>query len=249
MSGHSKWSTIKRAKGAADQKRGMTFTKLGNIIALSARQGGADIESNPRLRMAIEAARGANMPKDNIQRAIDRGLGKLPGQFFEEVTYEGFGPGKVAFIIEAVTDNKNRTLAEIKNAFDRSGGGLSSAGSVLYMFDKIGEIKVSTKGLSVDDEILELIDLGAQEVEDYLENGVQKYLVYTSLTSLNEVSNNITQSAFTIEAQEVVQKPNLTTEITDPEIAKKVLSFTEKLEESDDVHKIYANFNIAEELL
>lgn len=135
MSGHSKWSTIKRQKGAADIKRGLTFTKIGNTIALAARSGGSgDFETNPRLRLALEAARAANMPKENIQRAIDRGLGKLPGQSFEEVFYEGFGPGKVAFIVEGVTDNKNRTLADIKNIFDRGGGSIGKLGKcVLYV--------------------------------------------------------------------------------------------------------------------
>jgi YebC/PmpR family DNA-binding regulatory protein len=125
MSGHSKWSTIKRQKGAADAKRGMTFTKLGNNIALAAKEGGSeDPNSNPRLRLALDQARSVNMPKENIQRAIDRGLGRLPGQTFEEVHFEGFGPGKAAFILTGVTDNKNRTLAEIRNLFDRSGGAL-----------------------------------------------------------------------------------------------------------------------------
>src|SRR3989344_270680 len=156
MSGHSKWSTIKRAKGAADIKRGMTFTKLANAITLAAKLGNSgDPDSNPRLRVAIDAARNANMPKDNVQRAIDRGLGRLPGQTIEEVLYEGFGPGKVAFIVEGITDNKLRTLQVIKNLFERSGGALASTGSVSYMFDRVGEIKVVGKNGSSEDEILE----------------------------------------------------------------------------------------------
>lgn len=247
MSGHSKWSTIKRAKGAADAKRGNIFTKLGNLVALAAKNGNSgDIETNPRLRMAVEAARTVNMPKENIQRAIDRGLGKLPGQSFEEVVYEGFGPNKTAFIVEAVTDNKNRTLAEIKNIFERSGGGLASSGSASYMFDKVGEIKVASKGGSVDDEELELIDLGAEDVEDFMEDGIQKYLVYTSLPNLSIVSKNITQAGFKVEIYEPVQKPNITVEISGNENIEKVINLAEKLESTDDVQKVYANFHILE---
>lgn len=248
MSGHSKWSTIKRAKGAADAKRGNIFTKLGNLIALAARNGNSgDLETNSRLRMAVESARTVNMPKENIQRAIDRGLGKLPGQSFEEVVYEGFGPAKTGFIVEAVTDNKNRTLSEIKNTFERSGGGLGSSGSVSYMFDKVGEIKLLSKGGAVDDEELELIDLGAEDVEDFKEDDIQKYLVYTTVPNLFTVSNNITQSGFKVELSEPVQKPNITVEISGNETIEKVINLAEKLESMDDVQKVYANFHIKEE--
>lgn len=247
MSGHSKWSTIKRAKGAADAKRGNIFTKLGNLIALAARNGNSgDLETNSRLRMAVESARTVNMPKENIQRAIDRGLGKLPGQSFEEVVYEGFGPGKTAFIVEAVTDNKNRTLAEIKNIFERSGGGLASSGSASYMFDKVGEIKLVSKGGPVEDEELELIDLGAEDVEDFKEDETQKYLVYTSLSNLFTVSNNITQSGFKVEFSEPVQKPNITVDLSDKETAEKAINLAEKLESMDDVQKVYANFSVVD---
>ncbi len=144
MSGHSKWSTIKRQKGVADIKRGQTFTKLANAITIAVKLGGSgDSASNPRLRMEVEEARGVNMPKENIQRAIDRGLGKLPGQTLEEVLFEGFGPGKVAFLLEGVTDNKMRTYAEVKNIFEKAGGSLAGQGSVAYMFDRKGEIKVT----------------------------------------------------------------------------------------------------------
>ena len=253
MSGHSKWSTIKRAKGAADIKRGLTFTKIANAITIATKMGGSgDPESNPRLRMAAEEARSVNMPKDNIQRAIDRGLGKLPGQSLEEVLYEGFGPGKVAFLVEGVTDNKMRTLQEIKNLFERNGGSLGGQGSVAYMFDRVGEIKVVSKGGSLEDEILELIDIGAKDVEDYLEDspaGEQKYLVYTESSELNTMGNKITQGKYRVEAQELIYKPNVLIPINDPEDAKKVLEFAEKLEELDDVQKVYANFDIDEKLV
>ena len=242
MSGHSKWSTIKRAKGAADIKRGLTFTKVANAITIAAKLGGSgDPESNPRLRMIMEEAKAVNMPKENVQRAIDRGLGKLGGQSLEEVLYEGFGPAKVAFIVEGVTDNKLRTLQEVKNIFERSGGSLAGQGSVSYMFDRVGEIRVKGKGGNSEEEMLELIDLGAKDIQDYL--------VYTEASNLIEVGNKITQAGYGVESQELVYKPNTLVEITDPESAKKVLDFASRLEELDDVQKVFANFNIREELM
>lgn len=250
MSGHSKWSTIKRAKGAADAKRGLTFTKIGNAITIAAKLGNSgDPESNPRLRMALEEARSVNMPKENIQRAIDRGLGNLPGQTLEEVTYEGFGPSKAAFIVEAVTDNKLRTLAEMKNLFDRSGGGLGSSGSVAYMFKKMGEIKVASKGGSSEDEILEIIDGGAEDVEEFNEDSKLKYLVYTDPTGFSQVLEYLKGQGFGVESSEVIMKPTILSEITDKDKAESVLNFVDRLESHDDVQKVYANFDIAEELI
>lgn len=250
MSGHSKWSTIKRAKGAADAKRGLTFTKLGNAITIAAKLGNSgDIESNPRLRMAVEEARSVSMPKENIQRAIDRGLGNLPGQTLEEVTYEGFGPGKAAFFVEAVTDNKLRTLAEMKNLFDRSGGALGASGSTAYMFKKMGEIKVLGKGGTSEDEILEIIDGGAEDVEELAEDGKLKYLVYTDPTSYSQVLDYLKQYGFIVEFSEIIMKPTMLTEITDKEKAEKALAFAERLESHDDVQKVHANFDIPEGLL
>lgn len=245
MSGHSKWSTIKRQKGAADIKRGMTFTKIANSITIAAKlEGSGDPDSNPRLRMALESARGANMPKDNIQRAIDRGLGKLPGQNIEEVAYEGFGPGHVAFLLEGVTDNKLRTTQEIKHLFERNGGNLAGQGSVSYMFDRKGEIKVRVKGGSKDDEELELIDLGAEDIEDFEEEGLQKYLVYVESPELFTMGNKITQSGFSVDSQEIVFKPNTTVEVKDPVLAEKVLHFAQILEDNDDIQKVFANFEL-----
>ena len=250
MSGHSKWSTIKRQKGVADIKRGQTFTKIANAITITARTGGSgDPNSNPRLRAALEDAGKVNMPKENIQRAIDRGLGKLPGQILEEVIYEGFGPGKVAFLVEGVTDNKLRTNQEIRNLFERSGGSLGGQGSTSYMFDKKGEIKVKGKGGSVEEEMLELIDLGVEDVEDFVEENIQKYLVYTESPELNTMGNKITQAGYEVESQAMVMKPNAPVQIEDAETAKKVLEFAEKLEGLDDVQKVYANFDIEESLL
>lgn len=249
MSGHSKWSTIKRQKGATDVKRSMTFTKLANAITLAAKSAGTDSSTNPRLRVILDAARAANMPKDNLQRAIDRGLGKLPGQIIEEVLYEGFGPQKVSYIVEAVTDNKLRTLQEIRNLFERAGGSLGSSGSALYMFKQIGELKINSKGLGKDTEMLELIDLGAEDVEDFEDQEGVKYLVYIPISELNTMSNNITQKGFTIESAEIIYLPTITVEVKDSVSIKKVLEFTEKLEEHDDVQKVFSNFEIPDELI
>lgn len=250
MSGHSKWSTIKRAKGAADAKRGMTFTKLANALAITAREGGsADPSANPRLRVLLDQARSANMPKDNVQRALDRGLGKLPGQTIDEVMYEGFGAGKVAFLVEVITDNKNRTLSEIKNIFDRAGGSLGSTGSVSYMFDKRGEVRVQGKGGSVEDDELELIDTGALDIENYIDEGKTKYLVYTEPTDLNKVTQNIKDLGFEVEESDLVFKANIQTTIGDKETAEKVIAFTERLEDHDDVQKVHSNFDIPEDLM
>ena len=250
MSGHSKWSTIKRAKGAADAKRGLTFTKVGNAITIAARLGSSgDPESNPRLRMALEEARSVNMPKENIQRAIDRGLGNLPGQTIEEVIYEGFGPGKTAFLIEAITDNKLRTLQEMKNLFDRNGGVLGGSGSVAYMFKKVGEIKVISKGGNTEDEILEIIDSGAEDVEELNEEGKLKYLVYADPTTYSEISSYIKGHGFTIESEQVIMKPTILAEIKDKETVEKILNFAGKLEDHDNIQKVYANFDIPDEIV
>jgi YebC/PmpR family DNA-binding regulatory protein len=252
MSGHSKWSTIKRAKGAADIKRGLTFTKIANAISICARVGGnGNPDSNPRLRMVLESARKVNMPKENIQRAIDRGLGKLPGQTLEEVLYEGFGPGKAAFLIEGVTDNKLRTNQEVKHLFERAGGVLGGSGSTAYMFDKVGEIRAQSKGGSSEEEMLTLIDLGAGDVEEYRDplTDKQAYLIYVESPELNTMSTKVTQAGFEIEESEIVYKPNIISEIKESDLAEKVMNFTEKLEEMDDIQKVWTNFEIDEAIL
>lgn len=248
MSGHSKWSTIKRQKGVADIKRGLTFTKVANAITIAIKMGGSgDPESNPRLRMAMEEAKAVNMPKDNVNRAIERGLGKGK-EALEEVVYEGFGPGRVAFYVEGVTDNRLRTNQEIRGIFERSGG-LMAQGSTAYMFNKKGELKVKGKGGSSEEEILELIDLGAEDVEEFLDENIRMYLVYVESPELNTMGNKVTQVGFNIESQEVVYKPNTTVKITDQDTTKKVVDFAQKLEDHDDIQKVYANFDIPDNLL
>lgn len=249
MSGHSKWSTIKRQKGANDAKRGVMFTKISNAITITTKlSGSGDPESNPRLRLILDQAREANMPKDNIQRAIDRGLGKLPGQILEEVTYEGFGPHKVAYYIETVTDNKTRTLQEIRNLFDRSGGALGGPGSTAYMFDRKGMIKIVSKSQSKEDEMLELIDFGADDVEDLEEESQIKFILYTDPSHLSTISTQLKNSGYQVEESDIIYKPNLYTDIKTKEEASRVLEFTEKIEDLSDVQKVFANFNISDEI-
>jgi YebC/PmpR family DNA-binding regulatory protein len=256
MSGHSKWSQIKRQKGINDLKKGNVFTKMALAITIIAKQSGnGDPDTNPRLRMAIEEARSANMPKENIQRAIDKGLGKLPGQTIEEVRYEGFGPNRVAFLVDGITDNKLRTTSEIRNIFEKNGGLMASTA---YMFDKVGEIRVKGKqslpsgegkGGKVEDEELELMDTGAEDIEEFSDEGNQLYLLTTTPNSLNEVSTKVTQLGFEIEAAELIMRPNMSVEINDQQTLQKVLDFAEKLEDHDDIQKVYSNLEIPETLI
>lgn len=250
MSGHSHWSTIQRQKGAADAKRGQVFTKVANMISLAARLSGTeDPSSSPRLRVALDNARSVNMPKENIQRAIDRGLGKLPGQTLEEVIYEGFGPGRVAFYLEAITDNKMRTLQEIRNLFERSGGSLGGNGSTSYMFDKKGEIITQSKGGSTEKDVLELIDLGADDIEEFEEEGIAKYRVYTQVQDLFSLSNKIAQNGYQLESSKIIYKPNLLEVIKDKDMAGKVLDLTAKLGDHPDIQSLYTNFDIPADIM
>lgn len=245
MSGHSKWSQIKRQKGVADTKRGQTFTKLSNAITITVREGGGigDPNSNFKLRLAIEKARGANMPKENIQRAIEKGQGKGGGVALEEGVYEGFGPFGTAIIVEVVTDNKQRSATEIKNVFDRSGGTLASPGAVSYLFEQKGLITVKKNGKTVDDIFMLAADMGADDVEE----AGDVVLIYTKPTDLAKVRDALSKQDLTIVEAELIRKPTNSVLIEDKESAQKVLSFVEKLEDLDDVQKVYANFDIPNE--
>lgn len=248
MSGHSKWSTIKRQKGVADAKRGREFTKLGNAITIAVREGGGsgDAASNFKLRLAVDHARSANMPKDNIQRAIDRGLGKgSGGGQLETVVYEGYGPGKVAIIVEAVTGNRNRTSSEIKGVVEKNGGTFASQGAVSWMFSDEGLITVNKAGQSFDVLFEMAVEAGAEDVDD----GGEFVQVYTKPLELDKVKRELEAKGLVITGAELTKKASTVVEIKDAESAKKVLAFMEKLEDVDDVSKVYANFDIPDELL
>jgi YebC/PmpR family DNA-binding regulatory protein len=246
MSGHSKWATIKRQKGANDQKRGQVFTKLSNAITVAVRQGGniSDPESNFRLRLAIEAARSENMPKENIERAIARAAGKQDVNL-EEVVYEGFGPGGFSVIVEAYTDNKQRTVSEVKNTFDKNGGSMGSQGSVMYQFEKKGSIVIAKDGKSLDDVFMVAVDAGADDVE---ENGGE-IQIYCRPEELARVRSYMSGQGISILSGELVYKPLSLVGVADKTMAERALGFLEKMEDLNDVQKVYANVDLPNDLL
>lgn len=244
MSGHSKWSTIHRQKEIKDAKKGQVFTKIGNAITVAVRSGGGmtDPEKNFKLRLAIEAARAANMPKENVSRAIARGSGGAGGADLSEVIYEGYGPNGVAVVVEAVTDNKNRTSAEIKNLFERVGGSLAGPGAVMFQFDRASLITVK-KGANPEDQILAIMDLGVQDVE-----GADEAIeVYAQPEKAIAVKDHLEKVGFQILSLEQVFKPKTLVEIADPSTADKIIKFLENLENQDDVQRVYANYEILEQ--
>jgi YebC/PmpR family DNA-binding regulatory protein len=245
MSGHSKWSTIKRKKGAIDSKRGKSFTKIIKEITLAARLGGGDPEGNSRLRQAIMAAKDENMPKDNIERAIKKGLGDGEGAAnFEEITYEGYGPGGVAVIVEVMTDNKNRTVAEIRHIFSKHGGNLGENGCVAWMFDKKGSIMIGKSAVS-EDILMELaLEAGADDVREERD----EYEVITSPATFEEVRKALEAKGLKILSAGVGMIPQNTVALGE-EKAGSMLKFMEKMEDNDDVQNVYANFDIADEIM
>lgn len=244
MSGHSKWSTIKRKKGALDAKRGKIFTKIIKEITIAARLGGGDENTNPRLRTAVANAKAANMPQDNIKRAIQKGTGELPGVSYEETTYEGYGPGGVALFMEVITDNKNRIVAEIRHIMSKYGGNLGENGSVSWMFDKKGQISVKKAGLD-EETLLELIvDAGAEDFEGEEDS----YIISTDPGDLMSVRDFLEEKGLNIESAEIEMIPqNLT--LIEGKDAEKLLKLMEALDDNDDINNIYSNFDMDEQSL
>ena len=240
MSGHSKWSTIKRQKGAKDAARGAMFTKLGNAIAIAARSG-PDPEMNFALRMAIDKAKAANMPAVNIQRSIDRVKDKDAAQL-QEVMYEGYGPGGVAIMVEAATDNLNRTLPEVRTAFTKHGGNIAEKGAVAFQFDHKGMIRVKGTG---DELMLQALDAGAEDVQE--EDG--ESLIYTAPTDLAKVRQVLTDAGLDVLEAELTFVPNNTVAVTDAATAGKIMRLMDALDALDDVSATHTNFDIPEELL
>jgi len=244
MSGHSKWSTIKRKKGKADAERGRMFTKLIKEITVAARNGGGDENTNPRLRTAVAAAKAANMPQDNIKRAIQKGTGELPGTTYEESTYEGYGPGGVAVYVEVLTDNKNRTVAEIRHIFSKYNGNLGENGCVAWMFDKQGIIQVET-GKCDEDTLLEIaLEAGATDMS--VQDDV--YEIITPWSDLEAVRSAIEGKSIPIASAEVTMVPQNTIKLNEKQ-AESMLKMYESLEEHDDVQKVYGNFDIDDEIM
>jgi len=237
MSGHSKWSTIKHKKAAADNKRGQAFTKLGRAISIATKEGGPDPASNFKLRLVVDKAREVNMPKANIERAIERGAGQGTGENLETAVYEGFGPGQVVVMIEVVTDNKNRTAAEIKKVFERGGGNLGQPGSASHFFNKKGRLLVG-KAADVDSQILTIIDLGADDVE---ESGDEAIEVLVPAQKLGQMRDDLTKAGLTVQTAELIYKPHSLIELT-LEQEQKLTEWLDALEELDDVQAVYTNW-------
>ena len=245
MSGHSKWSTIKRKKGAADAKRGRIFTRLIKEITVAARMGGGDPEGNPRLRSAIATAKSENMPKDNIERAIKKGTGELEGAVYEEISYEGYGPGGVAVLVDCMTDNKNRTVADIRHAFSKSGGNLGETGCVSWMFDKKGSIMVEKDNIDEEELMDKALEAGAEDVIE--EDNV--YQVITAPEDFETVREALEADGIKFVEAAVTMIPQNVVEITDEKPARQILKLLESLEDHDDVQSVSSNFDISDELM
>ncbi|HIB72663.1 MAG TPA: YebC/PmpR family DNA-binding transcriptional regulator [Candidatus Marinimicrobia bacterium] len=240
MSGHSKWSTIKRKKAAVDAKRGKIFTTLIKEITITARAGGGDPDSNPRLRHAISSARDANMPQDNIKKAIMKGTGELPGTTYEECTYEGFGPGGVAIFMEVLTDNKNRTVADIRHLITKYGGNLGENGSVAWMFDKKGQIILTRDNQDKDTLFEAAIDAGAEDFEA-VDNA---FIVTTDPAEIMSVRSALENKGYYVESSKVEMLPKNLHKIDD-EKSKKAISLLDEIEDHNDIKSVYTNFEPA----
>ena len=245
MSGHSKWSTIKRKKGKADQERGKIFSRLIKEITIAARQGGGSVDANARLRTAVDTAKANNMPAANIERAIQRGTGEMEGVHYEEITYEGYGPGGVAILVDTATDNRNRTANEIRNLFSKNGGNMAEAGAVGWMFEPRGVIVVD-RGARSEDEILEAaLDAGADDVDFSSEDAAE---ITTTVPAFDAVKKALAAKGYTFQSAELSKIPTNTIEL-DEKTASSVLRLYELLENHDDAQKVYANFSIADDVL
>jgi YebC/PmpR family DNA-binding regulatory protein len=244
MSGHSKWSTIKRKKGAADAKRGKIFTKLIREIATAAKMGGGDPDANPRLRLAIDKARGANMPKDNIQRAIQKGIGGGEEAAYEEVTYEGYGPGGTAVLLEVLTDNRKRTVSEVRHVFSKNGGNLGSSGCVAYLFEKKGIVSIAPEGTDLDALIEAALEVEALDVLE----GEGSLEVISAPSDLEAVKTALIESGFEVSSAAVRMEPSTSVRLEGKE-AESMLRLADALDDLDDVQAVWANFDISDETM
>ena len=244
MSGHSKWKTNKGKKGIADAKRGATFTKIIKELVVVARDGGGNPDTNPRLRAIMQKAKEANMPSDNVKMAIKRGTGELPGIVYEAVMYEAYGPGGVAILVDSLTDNKNRSTAELRNIMSKRGGNMAGAGSVSWMFTQKGYISVAKDKINEDELMNIVLDAGAEDMKR--EDDV--YEIFTSVQDLEKVKQALQDKGIKWEDAELTMIPSSTVKVTGNE-AKQVLALVESLEEHDDVQQVYANFDIPDEII
>ena len=243
MAGHSKWANIRHKKAKEDAKRSKVFTKIIKELTIAAREGGGDPAGNPRLSLAIDNAKAANLPKDNMERAIKRGTGELDdGSTFEEVTFEGYGPGGIAYFVEATTDNNNRTVSEIRHIFTKHGGNMGTSGSVSFLFEQKGMIQVPSEGLDEEEFMMEAIEAGAEDVqseEDF-------FVVYTERTQLFAVKEAIEAAGFSVESSELIREATTETKV-DSDTALSNFKMMEKFEENDDVNNVFTNMMMDEE--
>ncbi len=245
MAGHSKWANIKHRKGAVDAKRGRIFTRLIKEITVAARMGGGDVASNPRLRSAVAAAKSENMPKDNITRAIKKGTGEIAGEVYEEILYEGYGPGGVAVLVECMTDNRNRTVADIRHYFAKSNGNLGESGCVNWMFDKKGLIVVSKEEASEEVLMDTALEAGADDVveED------SEFQVLTAPEDFDAVREGLEEAGVKFLSAEITMIPQNTVDVDAENVARSLLKLLENLEDHDDVQNVHANFSIDDDLM
>lgn len=244
MSGHSKWAGIKHKKAALDAKKGKVFSKITRELTMAAKSDGGDSSTNSRLRVAVNKAKSVNMPSENIERAIKKGTGELPGVSYEEVIYEGYGPKGVAIMVEVATDNKNRTTAEIRNIFSKRGGSLAGGGSVSWMFTKKGYILVKTEGQEEDKVMSVVLDAGAEDMR----TEADMFEIITSPPDFEKVKKALAEKGIIFESAEITMVPSSTVKLQGQD-AKQVLSLAEALEEQDDVQNVYANFDIPDDIL
>lgn len=242
MSGHNKWSSIKHKKGAADAKRGKLFSKLIREITVAARDGGGDVEFNPRLRSAVDQAKTANMPANNITNAIKRGTGEIPGVEYEEMVYEGYGPGGVAIMIKTLTDNRNRTVAEIRHIFDKYGGSMGESGCVNWMFDRKGMILVERNGIDEDEMLDKALEAGAEDME----TDEEFFTLYTEPNDLHETAEELKNAGITIDTEEITYVPQNYIKIEGKD-AHKILKLMDAFEDQDDAQKVVTNADIDDE--
>jgi len=245
MSGHSKWSTIKRKKGANDAKRGKIFTRLIKEITVAARSGGGDPEGNPRLRSAIISAKAENMPKDNIARAIKKGTGEIAGEVYDEILYEGYGPGGVAVLVECMTDNRNRTVADVRHYFTKSNGNLGESGCVAWMFEKKGLILVDKETTSEEELMDQALEAGA---EDIVEED-SEFQIFTAPEELDDVRDALEEAGVAFLEASVSMIPKNTVDVTEEKVGRALLKLLENLEDHEDVQNVHANFDIDDELM
>ncbi len=246
MSGHSKWAQIRRSKGVNDARRGQLFTRLGREIVVAVREGGSgDTNANFRLRMAVQRARDANMPMDNIERTIKRALGGTEGGNYDEITYEGYGPGGTAILVQTLTENRNRTVAEVRNAFNRNGGNMGENGCVDWLFEAKGVIEVELEGHDPDELSIEAIEYGADDVEPVSADD-EVLVIYTDPSALEQVRRELEEHKYKVLKSESTMVPKTKVELSDEKVAHQAIRLIERLEDLDDVQNVYTNADFPE---